>query len=341
MRFQSGISCGCTHGNVSRRGFTLVQLLVALAIVGILVALVLPAVMAAREAARRAECKSHLKQIGLALHNYHDAFRTFPPGGITVNRAAIPSYTTWTISILPHLEQGPLQKRYHFARPNEDPANAFVREQVVAVMTCPSDVNAGKVGRPESGPGNALHYAVGSYRAVSGRSDGRRRTPPGQFFDGAWFDTFNRLPRKWRGAMHHVGSGRLRTERIANVRDGTSTTLLVGEYGTRDCRGAIGSELPAVCDRATFWAYTYTSYNQSTVCPECGARTRTPDFDRCAAAPGTGGINACKRAFASFHTGGFHFLLCDGSVRFFSVTVNPELLGDMATIAGGEAVSEF
>lgn len=311
-------------------GFTLVELLVVLGIIALVVALFLPAVQQAREAARRVQCKSNFRQIGLAVHSYHDSHGRLPPGGITMGHwRGTPSLSTWTLCLLPYLEQGGLYRRYDFHAVNEAPGNAFVREQTVPVYTCPSDFYAGSKGVPASGPGSVLTYATGSYRAVSGRSDGQSR-PMG----GSWFDTWNVLPRHWRGAMHHVGTNGLTTERMANIADGTSNTLLVGEYSTRECAGSNG-----VCGRTTFWAYTYTSYNQSSVCPECGARTLLADYDACAAHPGIGAEHACKRGWGSFHDGGLHFLLCDGSARFVSRNIDMSTLGDLATIAGGEVAA--
>lgn len=310
-----------------RRGFTIVELLVAITVIAILIALILPAVQQAREAARRTGCRNNLKQIGLAIHNYHDAHRTFPPGGITIGgwQDSL-NGSTWTVAILPYLDQATLYGRYSFAHFNESPENAAIREQHVPVMSCPSDVNSGLKGSPESGPGQELVYATGSYRAVSGRSDGLSR-PEG----GSWFDVKNSLPRNWRGAMHHVGTDGLTTERLANVKDGVSNTLLVGEYATPRCGGE------DVCPRTTFWAYTYTSYNQSSACPECGPRTLLGDYVACAAGPGEGGVHACKRGWGGFHDQSFHAVLCDGAVRTISQSIDMEVFGAVATIAGGEA----
>lgn len=320
-----------------RRGFTLVELLVAISVVGLLLALIVPAVQQARESARKASCRNNLKQIGLALHNYHSTHQTFPPGGITMghweNRLSL---TSWPISILSHLDHGPLQDRYDFTRPNEAPENAFVRTQNVPVYLCPSDSNSGLIAKPESGPGQFLDYATGSYRAVSGRSHGESR--PG---GGTWFDSQNDLPRKWRGALHHIGTPDLRTERIRNVRDGASNTLMVGEYTTDACPDAGSDGANGVCRRSTFWAYTYTSYNQSSLCAECGGRTLLPSYDACAAKPGAGDIHACKRGWGSHHTGGLHFLMCDGSVRFIGESTDMGVLANAASIDGGEVVADF
>ncbi|MCA9135039.1 MAG: DUF1559 domain-containing protein, partial [Planctomycetales bacterium] len=134
-----------------KKGFTLVELLVVIAIIGVLVGLLLPAVQAAREAARRMQCSNNLKQMGLALHNYESAYRTFPPSSISVGWCcSSPSAATWGLYILPYLEQGNLANQYNFnlfsdaapgrIAPTGGP-NEFVATQTLAVYTCPSDVN--------------------------------------------------------------------------------------------------------------------------------------------------------------------------------------------------------
>jgi prepilin-type N-terminal cleavage/methylation domain-containing protein len=299
------------------RGFTLVELLVVIAIIGILVALLLPAVQAAREAARRMSCSNNLKQIGLGLHNYHDTHKRFPPGGITQGPCCgTPSYSTWTIMLLPFVEQQNLADQYNNKVYNEDPANQFVREAVVEIYNCPSDFHAGTLGKPESGPGAALDYRRGSYRAMGGRTDG-----------SGWWDNADHvnLNPAWKGVLHTVGTGQLTSETMASITDGTANTLAVGEYTTRTN--------PA---RGTFWAYTYTSYNSSNALPE--ARTILADYNKCVAINGAGGSNACKRSWGSFHPGGMQFLLCDGSSRFLASTIDMYVWVSLATIAGGEAV---
>ena len=112
-------------------GFTLIELLVCLAVTSLLLALLLPAVQAARESARRVACKNHLRQIGLALHNYHETFRVFPPNVMT----------PWTIAVAPQLDQRSLAITYeHHFDPFSSAANAELGKQSIPIFHCPSDV---------------------------------------------------------------------------------------------------------------------------------------------------------------------------------------------------------
>ena len=345
--------------NASRvkSGFTLVELLVVIAIIGILVALLLPTVQAAREAARRMSCGNNMKQIGLALHNYHDTYKTFPPGGITPgNCCSTPSASTWTLFILPYLEMQNLADQYNFSLWNDrNPErtgrtggpNAAVCMTTVNTFICPSDINPKLLVRPRSGPGSGMLYAPGSYRAVSGASTGI-----------CWFDTnqTNSFCRRNRGVLHHVaatprathnhlgrsgGRADSLTQSMASILDGTSSTVMIGEYQTRTQNR-----------RRTFWAYTYTSYNQSSI--SVGQpRTLIPSYDECRAIRGfRGRNNSCKRGWGSFHPGVIQFCLADGSVRGISTTVDMGepansststrrmgVLPAMATIQDGEVVS--
>jgi prepilin-type N-terminal cleavage/methylation domain-containing protein len=301
----------------TRRGFTLVELLVVIAIVGALVALLLPAVQAAREAARRSGCANKLRQIGLALHNYHDVFGLFPPGGITQGPCcATESYTSWPISILPFIEQGTLFSHYDADQTNESFVNQFVREQYVSLYACPSDPNTRQLDFPETGPANGLllQYQSGSYRGVGGRSDG-----------SGWWDSYPlylTLPTHWKGVFHVVDD-HLPQERLADIQDGTSTTLLVGEYATR-----------THLRRRTFWAYSYGSYNKSDAVAE--SRTLLADYDRCAGIGGLGAVQACSRGWGSFHPGVVQFVMCDAAVRPVPLSSDMQIFAEAATIAGGE-----
>lgn len=324
-------------------GFTLIELLVVIAIIAVLIALLLPAVQNAREAARRTQCRNNLKQIGLAFHNYHATSSCFPPGCITEpNQTCCDhrNHTSWSLAILSYLEQDAAYNCYNFTLLNEARGNDTVRRMLLEVMICPSDVDPTVPLVPESGPaagipssrnypaltgypaGTQLQYLPGSYRAMSGKS-----------LDAiGWFDNpevsflFSAIPesRDWAGPVHVVGTSGLNCETVATITDGTANTILVGEYTTTTVRR-----------RRTFWAYTYTSYNQSSV-TTAQPRILDNDYQRCVAANGPGGSNPCKRGWGSMHPGGFHTLMCDGSVRYLNQHVMFPVFEKLSTIHGNE-----
>jgi prepilin-type N-terminal cleavage/methylation domain-containing protein len=326
-------------GGSRRSAFTLIELLVVIAIIAILIGLLLPAVQKVREAAARMSCSNNLKQIGLALHNYHDQFGTFPPGGITNGPCCgTEGGPNWAILILPHIEQDNLYKLYDQTRTSNHANNAALRTSFVKTYNCPSDININKTMNPASGPGSGVAYATGSYRGIAGTTDGT------QWWDdsgGNPHTTGSGITLGHRGVLHACvdpkrpggtagyTSAYGNPEKIANITDGTSNTLTVGEYTTRTS-----------VTRTTFWAYEYTSFAMSDVCilpPQ--SRQLLNDFDACTnALPAgfTNGNNPCKRGLASFHTGVVLFGLADGSVRGISTNVDMVLLAAMATIANGE-----
>jgi prepilin-type N-terminal cleavage/methylation domain-containing protein/prepilin-type processing-associated H-X9-DG protein len=324
------------YGLRKRRGFTLIELLVVIAIIAVLIALLLPAVQQAREAARRSQCKNNLKQIGIALHNYHDTHNTFPPGNITMGPCCgTPSLVNWAISILPFIDQDNLQNTYDFNLPNEDPINVAVLQSSVPVYNCPSDTNAGKPVRPASGPGSGREYMISSYRGMGGVG----WTTGGYAFRRQWDSSdilHNNATSQKRGMLHWcgadpgrnngMGQGKYRPVRFADVLDGPSNTLMVGEYHTKTQER-----------RATFWGYTYTSFVLSAATPE--SRTLIPDYNLCAS---QGDSNPCKRAFGSLHNGGtIQFLLGDGHVRPITPNIDLDLYLRLSTIAGNDVVGQF
>ncbi len=310
-----------------RIGFTLVELLVVIAIIGILIALLLPAVQAAREAARRAQCSNNLKQIGLAIHNYHTAFGSFPPGNIVKTAGVCPGKnsvetedsTNWMISILAFMDQGPLFETYDFEAFNEGEPNRQVREAHIDGYVCPSDLSTGQLMIPAAGPASqsqmAVPYMPGSYRAVSGRSNGYRYLDSG---------AISNYPRPWRGAIHMTGALGFSTESFKNVRDGTSNTLMVGESTTSTSR-----------NWRTFWAYSFAHFSLSAATVG-QPRTLLADYDECRSIGGDGRSEPCRRAWGAYHPGGMNFVLCDGSVRFINDQIDMPLLADVSTIAGKE-----
>jgi prepilin-type N-terminal cleavage/methylation domain-containing protein len=199
-----------------RRGFTLVELLVVIAIIGVLVALLLPAVQAAREAARRSSCQNNLKQIGLALHNYHDTFNKFPMAGFLtrppVTTTSYPYHHTWLTKLLPFMEQSPLHDQINFELPAW--GQPIVSAEI-PILRCPSDGGY-------TGPVTE-HHNIGLTNYAG--SEGYHWWEEA-YLDPAWGDNWAQLPK---GGDY---SGLFTVNRLfdmANISDGTSNTVVVAE----------------------------------------------------------------------------------------------------------------
>jgi prepilin-type N-terminal cleavage/methylation domain-containing protein len=193
--------------HTAKGGFTIIELLIVIAVIGLLAALLLPAVQAARESARRAQCFSNLRQLGLALHNYHDAQSCLPPGVIwnggpgeplgagkvsiaAIDRVAI-GYSpangpdrvlaNWAIMLLPHLEQDALNKAFNQSLPVDDPSNAAAREKSLLFMLCPSDPfnNVSYERASPAGTATGHSYARGNYAANYGPQQTCYMSQPG------------------------------------------------------------------------------------------------------------------------------------------------------------------
>lgn len=312
-------------------GFTLVELLVVITIIGVLMGVLLSAVQAVRASAQRTRCANNLRQLGLAIHQYHEAKHHFPPGnsaqtvGVCPGRSvpgrdmASEDRANWAILILPYLEHENLYRAYDFHTYNEAPQNREVREAQVPEYICPADRDVAELIVPAAGPAAAwalnVPYRPGSYRAVSGRSDGHK------FLDSG--TSCAQYPPEWRGPIHLVGVLGFHAESLNTVRDGCSHTLLVGESITRTS--------PAY---RTLWAYSYGFYSLSAITPQ--ERTLWGDYQRCRCQPGEGRAEPCQRGWGSPHGDVINFLFCDTTVRAIDVSVDLELLAASATIDGKE-----
>jgi prepilin-type N-terminal cleavage/methylation domain-containing protein/prepilin-type processing-associated H-X9-DG protein len=268
-----------------RSGFTLVELLVVIAIIGILVALLLPAVQAAREAARRMQCSNHLKQIGIALQNYHDTYKTFPPGWMANNGNR---GWSWAVFILPFREQTAL---YDQLNPGGRRAPVVINhateytllQTTIPDYRCPSDVtpllggaNGGKTTNRNAAP-DPLPLAVSNYAAVRGFFN-MQDAPPED--------------NKNNNGIIYCNS----KINIASITDGTSNTFIVGEK----------SKLQ---DAAT-WTVANAGGNGNNVTGNIRGRMNQGTL-----------TNFSGAVFGSYHPGGAMFCLADGSVRFVSETI--------------------
>lgn len=337
-----------------RVGFTLIELLVVIAIIAVLIGLLLPAVQKVREAASRMKCTNNLKQVALALHNYHDTHQKFAPGNVYRQNAAgqYDYYETWTIGILPYMEQNNLYTGFYdqnvpnAVAPTTSPKMQTLRGTSISTYNCPSDPTDMRTPVvPNSGPGgqtglsrSPLLCAPSSYRGVAGTTFGGKSGKDDTGGDANWDDAgqvawLMGWRSGYRGVLHSVtanGGANTTPVRIGDITDGTSNTLMVGEYATK-----------TQLDRRGMWAYAYTSYNLSVI-TIAQSRTLIPDFQLCSVTPPTSnGSNQCKRGWGSFHGGGvINFANADGSVRGISPNVDMNtVLPALGTIAGGEVVT--
>ena len=291
-------------------GFTLIELLTCVSIIGLLIALLLPAVQAAREAARRAQCVNNLKQIGLALQNYHGSVGAFPPGYVSnfdLNGTDTGPGWGWAAMILPQMEQANLFNAINFSLPIEVPANGTVRLVGIQTFLCPSDsVKPTWTATKRDLAGNPVaticDVTPSNYVGVFGT------TEPGVDGDGV----FSRNGR--------IG--------IRDITDGTSQTLIVGErshhLGEATWVGAVtgasmfpppGSPAPPVVDNASGMVLGHTGDGY-----------------------GPGATFSYVNEFFSRHSGGVNFLFVDGHVQFLKTTLSYKTYNALTTRAGGEVV---
>ncbi len=326
---------------ILRRGFTLIELLVVIAIIAILIALLLPAVQQAREAARRSQCKNNLKQIGLALHNYHDNHQVFPPGFVKganttgqQNVAAEANNTTgaglhgtsWILQVLPFLDAAPLYDNWDFTTNVRAANNLSQANRDLSVLYCPtrrSTVTDSRmlVINDQSKGGNDYGGCIGNHNAFS---DGSTVPISHDTIDRA--DSSSGITNHRRGVLYHWSS-----VSIPQIKDGASTTWMVGELqrltGTTAVTWsndgwAVGG-VPTLFTADTGWNFSATN----------PAATPTTQANG-----GAGGINSgLYESPGSDHAGGAHFCFADGSVRFLSEDTDDLVQEAMGSIAGGES----
>lgn len=314
-----------------RVAFTLIELLVVIAIIAVLIALLLPAVQQAREAARRTQCKNNVKQINLAMHNYHDTYTRLPPGTIVGPDNACRGCggggnwaddNNWLLMILPYVDQGPAYNSLDFKLSwHAQAAGTTVAQTRFPFENCPSD------GIEIDEPGTGWARIRGNYVVNFGNITygGQSQSPyNGVIFGGAPFGP-------------QFGSN------FAGVSDGTSNTLMVGEILTLDGDGWLGytSEV-MLAGGGAFTAY----YTPNTTSCELLARQTFPGKNSgipCSTSVGGASADVVKQVISarSKHTGGVHVGMCDGAVRFISNNIDLNVWRGLSTSKGGEVLGDF
>jgi len=308
----------CVPQSVGRRpAFTLVELLVVIAIIGILIALLLPAVQAAREAARRMQCTNNLKQISLALHNYHDTFKSFPPGAIrftndpsknqsTTNNQIAGAEWGYLAFLLPCIEQKPLYDQLGVSQNRLNQVVATTAGQTllqtsIESLLCPSaktePINRNRNFFNSTTPANTPTVTANLYLGSSNY--------PGSC--GANGSTDGALVRRW------PEPGQLAAVKFANVTDGTSNVFAVGERDQR-CNAAVW------CGPRSHGDETYT----------LGFARGKPNLGIAAEVNNDPAgcdyfSQNCRMNFASQHPDGVNFAMCDGSVHFINDMIESKL----------------
>jgi len=299
-----------------RRGFTLIELLVVIAIIAILIGLLVPAVQKVREAAANAQCQNNLRQIGVALHNYHGTNKVFPPAWLTVGKPNAGSqwqYVSWMAYILPDVEQANLYAQIDAKEKTGvtypwDNVNYPALGTPMAIYNCPSDVRGPQATVP---PAETLTIA---YTGYLGNSGVNYKTRDGIFY------TNSRV-------------------RMTDITDGTSNTFLVGERPpSADLEfgwwfAGWGQAGDGSCD-VVLGSSELTNFTYYTNAPTCQNGVSYPY------GPGSLSNKCDQYHFWSFHSGGCNFLLADGSVHFVRYGVPQTILDGLATRNGNEVVSE-
>jgi prepilin-type N-terminal cleavage/methylation domain-containing protein/prepilin-type processing-associated H-X9-DG protein len=311
-------------------GFTLVEVLVVIAIIGILIALLLPAVQAAREAARRMHCSNQLKQLALAAHNHHTAFSTFPPG---VDRSTSQRQSLF-VFLLPSMEGGVLFDEWR--QPNAD--RAALAGTVLSGLVCPSDRIPDN---PVQNRTSQRWYGLTSY----GGNGGTRSFPPWSAdlkADGVFFET---------GASSRPARNQ-RAVRIAEIGDGASQTLLFGERSHFDSNYDSFAAQGWEQSMGEYGYWTGSGGNLAladvTLSSYAAVNYRVPiDYaHRGGASPPANSVDDFRYyadlrlcAFGSNHRGGANVALADGSGRFLNDSIPLETLRAISTRSGNEAAN--
>lgn len=316
-----------------RHGFTLVELLVGVAIIGVLVAVLLPGVQASREASRRTQCRENLKQLGLALQNYHDVHSSFPLGAShsaphVWNDRSRHHHGSLIVGLLPFLEQQALHDRCDFQADTVLDSllgdGRKVHQVAIATLICPSDPASPEIdGNPlYHGTGASMqgrHAALSNYGANMGSQ---------KFFGGPFFgNVFGTGPAnhghddhggQTSGVFSHTAWG----ARVRQIWDGTGKTIAMGEIRPKCSWHARDGWM----HWNSLWVATSAPINYPSCPGEPGFDAVNTDINS-----NWGGKWGCEQAFRSSHEGGCQFVFCDGSIHFLSEEIDYttyQMLGD-------------
>jgi len=309
----------------SKSAFTLIELLVVIAIIAILVALLLPAVQQAREAARRSSCKNNMKQLGLALHNYHETHTRFPPGGIGWTFTATSTDPQVNVMgplvlLLPYLEESAIYDQFNFSESYANPANVDLASNRISTYFCPSYAGNEMVSEHGyRGWNTSTSKAITNYLGVAGyaTTGNRISVTSGTSFPG------NRQGIFWPNS----------DTTMAKIKDGTSNTFIMGEFRP-SIMSDIGWGTSGSCfdNRCSPWVRGITlegsgfiktmRYGPNQIFP------KTAYIDDWTALP-----------FSSDHAGGVQMLNADGSVVFISDNIDINLWRYLGTRDGGEVTN--
>jgi type II secretory pathway pseudopilin PulG len=332
--------------NVRRLGFTLVELLVLIAIVGLAIAILLPAVPAARETARRAQCTNNLRQIGLAMHEYHDHLGSLPPG---VKGCC---WGTWILFILPYIEQDGLYNSWNFAGNNRDDAtvqagmfrysgaaNSTVSSRQVDTYYCPSDPH--RRNRLAGGSGvTSQNYVVNFGNTISNQSPFYLFHGAKKPFLGAPFTDMGAPEPDVASATQRAGTAG--TVNFSGIADGLSGTMLTSEVVVGSGGDLRGFSWWGFAAQFTALQAPNSSYPDVLQSPhDCGS---VPPNPPCAGATGgcTGDLYVglgLVNVPRSMHPGGVDVGMADGAVRLIKNSVNLATFQALSSAAGSEIVS--
>ena len=321
-----------------RRGFTLIELLVVIAIIAVLIALLLPAVQQVREAARRTQCKNNLKQIGLAIHGYHELHNMLPPSGQLIVGSSFTSYSAHA-RILPFIDQSNLYQMVAFN--TGFASQPTVTEQKIPIYICPSEV------RPTAKAGTPIHFpvnygaSVGTWLAFDPNN--------GESGDGAFgINSRNSFASILDGSSNTVGFLEVKAYQPAIRNSGTPTGANVPPPANPTDVQTYGGSF------ATDWSHTEwvngevlqsgatTAFQPNRKIPyTTGGVTYDVDFTTQRLGNSTTIQTYLVVTSRSYHIGGAHALMMDGSTRFLSDNMSQDVYRALGTRMGGEVVSDF